>query len=226
MRTRRVLVPVSIVVLSTITAALAAPSKTTTPLTTEGVRVREASGADLVADAVLRASGARIVLLTAVQFRSEAAPPKTTTIPAGKVTSADVAGLLIKPEATWVVSKITGEGLKAALERSLSRVPEESAHFLQVAGLKVEYDPQASSGHRVKSVTVGTEPIRDGTRYEVAMPEDLAKGGSGYFVIADFNENNIVPDRSGTLATAVSSFLDATPELKYAKSDRLVPKEQ
>jgi len=218
MRTMRALAPVFIVWLFTIAAAVAAPSKSATPLTTEGVRVREVSGADLVADAVLRASGARIALLVAVQFKPE-------TIPEGKVTPAEVARMLAKREVSWVVSRITGEGLKAAFERSLSRVPEESAHFLQVAGLRVEYDPRASSGHRVKSVTVGTEPLRDGTRYEVAMPEELAKGGSGYFVIPDFNENNIVPDRSGTLATAVSSFLDATPELKYAKPDRLVPKE-
>ncbi len=215
MRTMRMLTPASLAVLSMVVAAYAAPSKTPTPLTTDGVRVQEVSGADLVADALLSASRAQAVLLAAFQFR-------TDTIPAGKVTPADIARLLVKPERTWVVSKISGEGLKAALERSLSRVPEESAHFLQIARLKVEYDSQGSPGHRLRSFTIGGQPVQDGTQYEVAMTEDLAKGGSGYFVVPDFNENNIVPDRSGTLEAAVSAFLDVTPELSYAKPDRIL----
>jgi len=200
--------------------AVAAASRSTTPLTTDGVREREASAADVVADAVLKAGEAQAALLAASQF-------KTGTVNAGRVATADVTALLVKPERGWVVSNISGEGLRAALERSLSQAPEESAHFLQVAGLKLEYDPKAPAGHRITRLTLGGQEVQAGTRYRVAMTEDLAKGGSGYFVVPDFNENNIVPGRSGTVETAVGAFLEATPELKYPKPggppERIVP---
>jgi 2',3'-cyclic-nucleotide 2'-phosphodiesterase (5'-nucleotidase family) len=197
--------------------AMAAPggSRTAAPITTDCVRVRECPGGDLVADAIRRAaSQADAVLVNASQF-------KAGTIRPGKVTTAEVTALLVQPERTWVISTISGKSLRAALERSLSRVPEESAYFLQVAGLKVVFDPGAPSGRRIKSLHVGHGPVNEATKYRIAMPEDLAKGGSGYFTVPDFTEDNIVT-RGGTLESTIGPFLAATPVLDYGRVTRIV----
>jgi 2',3'-cyclic-nucleotide 2'-phosphodiesterase (5'-nucleotidase family) len=204
-----------------IAGATAAPSRTATPITTKGMRSQEVSGGDLVADALLKAGEAQAALVHCGQL-------KEATIAAGKVTAADVTALLVRPEGSWVVSKISGEGLRTALERSLSQAPDESAYFLQVAGLRVEYDPKAPAGRRITRLTVGGSEVQPRASYRVAMPDDLAKGGSGYFVVPDFNENSIEAGRGGKLDAAASAFLEATPELKYPKPDergeRIVPK--
>jgi len=105
-------------------AVSAFAARTTTPLTTEGVLQQETSLGDLVADAIKDAGSAQAALVNATQF-------KPGTIPEGKVTAGDISALLIKPQRPWVVSNITGACLKAALERSLSRAPQQSAHFLR-----------------------------------------------------------------------------------------------
>jgi 5'-nucleotidase/UDP-sugar diphosphatase len=197
-------------------SAIAAPARTTVPLATADVRLGETAIGDLVADAILRAGKADLALVNAAQFRPGSVGP-------GKVNAADVAALLVKPDREWVVSSITGKAIRLAIERSLSRVPEASAHFLQVSGLRVRYDPKALSGHRVESLQIGTAPAQPTSMYRVAMPEDLAKGGSGYFTVPEINETTIVPEATGTLAEAITQLLEQTPELDYADLDRIVP---
>ncbi|MBM3500544.1 MAG: hypothetical protein FJX74_17955 [Armatimonadetes bacterium] len=190
-------------------------ARTTDPLTTEGVLLREVSLGDLVADALREAGSAQAALVNATQF-------KPGTIPAGKVTGGDVSGLLINPGRPWVVSAITGDCLKAALERALSRLPAESAHFLQVSGLKVTYNPNAASGTRVTDLRIGGQPVQGAVEYRVAMPEDLAKGGSGYFTVPCFTKDSIRPGATGTLAEAVAAYVDAHATLNYGDANRIV----
>ena len=189
-------------------------ARSTTPLTTEGVLQQETSLGDLVADAIEEAGSAQAALVNATQF-------KPGTIPAGKVTAGDISALLIKPGRQWVVSNITGACLKAALERSLSRAPQQSAHFLQVAGLRVTYDPKAAAGTRITSLKVAGQPVQDTATYRVAMPDDLAKGGSGYFTIPCFTESTIQPGATGTLAEAIAAFVEAHATLDYSNLNRI-----
>jgi 2',3'-cyclic-nucleotide 2'-phosphodiesterase (5'-nucleotidase family) len=201
----------AVLVVGTVSAFAA---RTPTPLTTEGVLQQETSLGDLVADAIKDAGSAQAALVNATQF-------KPGTIPAGKVTAGDISAWLIKPQRPWVVSNLTGECLKAALERSLSRAPQQSAHFLQVAGLRVVYDPKAAAGTRVTSLKVGGQPVQDTATYRVAMPDDLAKGGSGYFTIPCFTETTIQPGATGTLADAITAFVEAHATLDYSALNRI-----
>ncbi|MCX5834717.1 MAG: 5'-nucleotidase [Deltaproteobacteria bacterium] len=214
---RRTIAPTSLCLALALLVGLGAAhaARATDPLTTEGVVQAETSLGDLVADAVQEAGSAQAALVNATQF-------KPGTIPAGKVVAGDISGLLINPGRPWVVSKVTGECLKAALERSLSRVPAESAHFLQVAGLKVTYDPNAAPGTRVTALRIGGQPVQDKTEYRIAMPEDLAKGGSGYFTIPCFNKDTIQPGATGTLAEAIAAYVEAHATLSYGTLDRIV----
>jgi 2',3'-cyclic-nucleotide 2'-phosphodiesterase (5'-nucleotidase family) len=164
---------------------------------------------------VRQAGSAQVALVNATQFKSG-------TLPAGKVVAGDVSGLLVKPTRPWVVSSLSGKALKLALERSLSRAPDANAHFLQVSGLVVRYDPQAPAGARVTDLQIGDAPCQDATRYRVAMPDDLAKGGSGYFTIAEFSEASILPGATGALAEAIAAFLEANATLDYGTATRIL----
>ena len=205
------------VCLAGLLVAGAQAARSTVELTSEGVLEKEVALGDLVADAIREAGQAQVALVNATQFKPGDA------VAAGKVTAGDVSALLVKPGRQWVVSQITGECLKAALERSLSRCPSQSAHFLQVSGLKLTYDEKAGAGARITSLTVDGKAVQNATTYRVAMPDDLAKGGSGYFTIPCFSESTIQPDATGTLADAISAFLDAHATLEYGEPDRIVP---
>lgn len=192
------------------------------PLSTTEFKTSETTGGDLVADAILEAAEgtaggkAQVALINAGQFQPGTVGP-------GRVTAAQILGILLtNPDRKWVVSLISGQSLKLAMERSLSRAPEPSGNFLQVAGLIVEYDENAPAGHRVKSLLVGNKPSQPGEKYRVVMPEDLAKGGSGYFTVPDFNEASIVARPDNTLADAINEFMAQVPERDYANLDRVV----
>ncbi|HJN15670.1 MAG TPA: 5'-nucleotidase [Armatimonadota bacterium] len=201
-----------------LSAIAADAAKTDTPLATEGIRQREVPLGNLVADALKTAGNADAAFVSAAQFSSGAVEP-------GKVTAADVSALLVKPTRVWVVSNFSGATIRAALERSLARAPTAaSAHFLQVAGIKVQYDPDGAPGTRITSLTVKGAAVQANTMYKVALPEDLAKGGSGYFTVPGFNEGAIIEGVSGTMASAIGDFLGANASINYAPLNRIAPK--
>ncbi|MGQ9732610.1 MAG: 5'-nucleotidase C-terminal domain-containing protein [Candidatus Zipacnadales bacterium] len=197
-------------------AVSADPSKTKTPLSINGTRERETALGDLVADAIMEASGAQAALVNAGQFK-----PGPSISP-GKVSETDIAALLVDPNRKWVISTLTGRSLRLALERSLSRVPQPNPHFLQVSGIKLTYNPQAEVGARIQNLRIDGTSVQDGSQYQVAMPEDLAKGGAGYFTIEGFNENSIRSGSTGTLLSAIGAYLEGHPSIDYSNLDRIV----
>ena len=181
-------------------------------LSTVNADKRETSFGDLTADALCTASNTTVALVAGISFKSG-------TIPANKPTEQQITSLLQTPDETWAVSKLTGAQIRAALERSLSRVPLPNSAFLQVSGLKVKYDPKAPRNQRITSLATNTQPLEDGKEYQVVMPLFLSKGGSGYFQI--FDENNIVRRGSTGLATVIKSFVDSKDKLNYTGQGRI-----
>ncbi len=184
-------------------------------LSTVKVDQQETSFGDLTADALCKAANVTISLVAAVTF-------KQGSIPASDLTPEQITSLLQAPEETWAVSKLTGAQIRAALERSLSRLPLPNTAFLQVSGLKVRYNPQAPRGARITSLTItkGTKGlVNDAQQYQVAMPLALAKGGSGYFQI--FDEDNIVRRGTPGLAQVIVDYLSTPQTTKYTGQDRI-----
>jgi len=184
------------------------------PLTTQGARTGEVSFGDLATDALCDEAGTAIAFMPAVAF-------KTGTIKTGPFNLAAVARLLQMPSENWAVSSLKGQQIKAALERSLSRLPLPSGAFLQVSGLTVAYDPNAPRNHRIKQILVAGAPLDEAKTYEVAMPVSLAKGGAGYFQI--FDAKNIVRQGSKGLAQVIFDFAKKRGHVSYTGQGRIVP---
>lgn len=104
-------------------------------------------------------------------------------IDAGPVTTGEVLTTLPFGN-TLAVMELSGTELLAALERSISVYPLENGGFLQVSGLKVEFDSSKPANERLVSVTYnnGTEDVAieaSGT-YKVATNYYTATGGDNY----------------------------------------------
>ena len=101
----------------------------------------------------------------------------------GPITRRDIRALL--PFAnTVVLLEIPGTALRAALEHSVSTLPQPAGRFLQTAGLRYAVDPERPPGARVGAVEVQGQPLDPGRAYRVAVPDFLARGGDGYAMLA------------------------------------------
>ena len=106
-----------------------------------------------------------------------------------------------------VVIELSGADLKDALENGVSRIEDKAGRFPQVSGLRFVYDPAAAAGSRVKSVTVGGEPLDPGKTYRVATNDYIANGGDGY---AALRRGKTIVDASGAtlMASQVMDYIE------------------
>ena len=144
---------------------------------TSKLRTQETNLGDFVADLM------RERLQTDAAFVNGGAIRTNRTVPAGPLTKRDIHGLL---PFTDVVLKLElrGRDLRAALEHGLAQTDREGGGFLQVSGVRLEWDPRQPAGQRVVNAAVGGRPLEDETTYSVAVPSYLVRGGDGYTAFA------------------------------------------
>ncbi len=133
--------------------------------------------------------GANVIVQSAADEIRSAANTDIALIGAGFLkdilSGGDLAAILQYPTDEIVVLNLTGEQIRQALERSISLYPQRNSSFLQLSGVEVTFKRNGAPNNRITSVTVGNSALSDGKTYSVAMPELLAKGGLGYFMIWD-----------------------------------------
>ncbi|MGI5970602.1 MAG: 5'-nucleotidase C-terminal domain-containing protein [Oscillospiraceae bacterium] len=141
----------------------------------DAFRSRETELGDLVADSMRALAGADAALQNGGGLRAG--------LPAGAVTHGNILDVL--PYYNDIVAlSLTGSQLRQALEHGLSSLPEPSAHFLQVSGIELVYDPDGDPGSRLVSVKIGGEPLLESKDYTVAVNSFLASGGDGFDMLA------------------------------------------
>jgi 2',3'-cyclic-nucleotide 2'-phosphodiesterase (5'-nucleotidase family) len=128
--------------------------------------------------------------------------------------------LLTYPQEDISVVTMTGAQVRKALERSLSLLPQSSHAFLQVSGIAVTYNRNASAQSRVKRVTVGGKPLSDTANYTVAMPATLARGALGYFTV--WQKSQITEQTRVTVDAAVRTYLSGKRSWPLGESNRIV----
>ncbi|MDR0291672.1 MAG: 5'-nucleotidase C-terminal domain-containing protein [Elusimicrobium sp.] len=98
-----------------------------------------------------------------------------SNIPAGKITEYSLYELY--PYGDTVMSvRLRGEEIKNIIEKSLS----SKNNFPQFAGVKIEYDPSAGEGARIKKILVNNAPVQPQTIYRMAATDHIIAGGFGH----------------------------------------------
>jgi 5'-nucleotidase len=146
-------------------------------------RSAECPMGNLVAGAMLervRGQGIEVAIMNGGGLRA--------SIDEGPITRGEV--LTVLPfQNTLATFRVSGAGLRAALENGVSRVEEGAGRFPQVAGLRFVWDPSAPPGARVRSVEVasagGWAPLDDARLYGVVSNNFLRQGGDGYAMFRD-----------------------------------------
>ncbi|MGI1821029.1 bifunctional metallophosphatase/5'-nucleotidase [Exiguobacterium sp. TRN 1102] len=163
----------------TLTAALENP-RDEGDISAPSVRKQETALGNLIADGMLaKAKDYDADVIAAVQNSGGI----RSSIDAGPVTTGEVITVLPFGN-TLAVMNLKGSELLAALERSVSVYPRESGGFLQVSGLKVEFDSSKSANERIVKVTYnnGTTDVAidPNGMYKVATNYYTATGGDNY----------------------------------------------
>lgn len=104
-------------------------------------------------------------------------------LPPGPITKRDIRELLPFGN-TVTLLEVTGDALRAALERSVDELPRPTGHFLQTSGIEFSVDPGQPPGRRIGAVTVAGQPLDPAGRYRVATLDYLARGQDGYPMLA------------------------------------------
>ncbi len=138
------------------------------------VRSGESTFGNLVADAMLAATGADFALTNGGGIRADRLYPAGSDLTRGDILSELPFGN------KTVVIEVPGSVVLAALENGLSQLEDGAGRFPQVANLTLEYDPSRPPGERVLSVLIGDAPLDPAATYAMATNDYLAGGGDGY----------------------------------------------
>lgn len=159
------------------------------------VRRQETAIGDLFADALRRAGSAEVALLNGGSIRGDRAYAAGATL-----TRRDVLTELPFRN-RMIVTHVSGVALRAALENGLARFGQESGAFPQISGLRVEVDPRAAPGRRVRDIAIGGGTLEPGRLYRVATNDFMARGGDGYGMLA--GTTSVTVDSGNALVSQV-----------------------
>jgi len=171
---------------------------------------------DITTDALRASTNADVAFIPAAALREE-------NLSKSGLTSEQIAGVLVAttaPANAYVTLRLKGKQILAALERSVSHLPESYDGFLQVSGVKVVYDVTKPEGSRIVSVTFsdGTSLSPD-SQYIAAMTEPLGIGSMGYFQA--WNQSDIATTSNDSLATVLTNYVISHQPIDQQTDGRL-----
>jgi len=153
--------------------------RSTTPLDAREsvIRQKESALGDFIADAVRAHAGTDVALVNSGGIRTDAVTPP------GPLTRKTILSFLPFGD-LLVTERISGAGLKAALENGVSQWKDVAGRFPQVSGVRFTWSPSRPVGARVLSVLVAGQPLGPTHLYTLATNDYLLGGGDGYTSLA------------------------------------------
>uniref|UniRef100_A0A3P8PLC4 5'-nucleotidase n=2 Tax=Astatotilapia calliptera TaxID=8154 RepID=A0A3P8PLC4_ASTCA len=126
----------------------------------------------------------------------------------GSITMEDLIAVL-PFSGTFDLVELKGSTLRKAFEHSVERYGQSTGEFLQVSGIRVEFDLSKPPQHRVKSLSILCtkcripvyEPVENEMVYKVVLPSYMVTGGDGFSMIKD----GFLKHNSGDLDISVVS---------------------
>ena len=189
------------------------------------IRSQETNLGDLCADAYRLVSGADIGVVNGGGIRA--------AIPAGDITFEQIISVHPFGNAMCVV-EATGQQILDALEKSVSKLPDENGGFLHVSGLTFTVDMsvpstvvvddkgsfvEVSGERRVKDVKVGGEDLDPAKTYTLASHKYMLKsGGDGFnmFINDKLLQDEVMLDNQ-VLITYITENLGGVIGEEYAE---------
>jgi 5'-nucleotidase / UDP-sugar diphosphatase len=177
------------------------------------LRTSETNLGDLVADSVRATARTDIAVVNSGGIRGDRVREP------GPITRYDI--VEIHPFGNVITTIVLpGQVLMAALEHSVSGLPDAAGGFLQVSGLTMRVDSRAPSGKRVSDVRIGGQPLDPDKAYRVALPDYLLQGGDGYGMFA--GQRVVVGPEDGPLmATALETYMSELKTLAPRTDGRI-----
>jgi 2',3'-cyclic-nucleotide 2'-phosphodiesterase (5'-nucleotidase family) len=140
----------------------------------ENVRTKPTNLGNMIAEAMVEATGADAALTNGGGIRA--------SIAAGDVTRGDIITVLPFNN-TVVVVEVTGQDLYDALEWGYSRLPESNGGFPQTDNLTIVYSRFSDPGNRIKRLLINGKSVDRNATYKLATNDFLAAGGDGYTML-------------------------------------------
>jgi 5'-nucleotidase/UDP-sugar diphosphatase len=147
----------------------------------EVCRFEECNLGNLITDAMRAETGVQVALENGGGIRA--------SIEQGPVTLGDV--LTVLPFGNLVSTlSLSGEDLQAVLENGASKIEEGGGRFLQVSGLRYQFDPSKPAGNRIVSVEVldaqgKYQSLDPKAIYTIATNDFMRDGGDGFSVMSE-----------------------------------------
>jgi 5'-nucleotidase/UDP-sugar diphosphatase len=138
------------------------------------LRVGESSMGDLIADAMLTASGANAAIMNSGGIRGDQLYAEGTVL-----TRKDIQREL-PFDNRLVTLELPGSAILAALENGVSQVAIQAGRFPQIAGLSFTFDPGKAAGKRISKVMIDGKPLDSKASYKLVVNDYMARGGDGY----------------------------------------------
>jgi 2',3'-cyclic-nucleotide 2'-phosphodiesterase (5'-nucleotidase family) len=166
------------------------------------VRSGEARIGNLVADALRERLGAEVAITNGGGIRGNRIIAADAELTRKDVLTELPFGNLA------IVLEISGADLAEALESGLAQVESRGGRFPHVSGMRLEYDPAAEAGRRVRRVTIGDAPLEPGRVYRLATSDYMARGGDGYAALTK-GKTVTDPRYAVLMATLVMDYIEA-----------------
>lgn len=172
------------------------------------VRVSETPLGNLLAEALLKVSGANVSMTNGGGIR--------TSIDAGPVTKGEVLSVLPFGNTVRVI-EVKGSDILAAIEVGVDSFPAEKGAFPHFAGMTVKFDGAKPAGKRVHELKIGGVLVDLNKTYTMATNDFIAAGGDGYVslkgkkVVAEF----------GTMDQVLIDYMNKVGFEKAVKDGRI-----
>ncbi|MFI8575793.1 5'-nucleotidase C-terminal domain-containing protein [Rossellomorea aquimaris] len=188
----------------------------------ENVRTKETNLGNLITDGML-AKAKAINPETVIALQNSGGI--RASIDQGDITMGEI--LTVMPFGNSLgIMNLTGAEITEALEHSVSAAPTASGAFLQVSGLKFQYDSSKPAGERVVSVEVKDgstyAPLEENASYFVATNTFTAKGGDNYEVFKKAYEDGRVSEPGFIDFEMFRDYLKTLPTVDPKVEDRIV----
>lgn len=141
-----------------------------------GIRRSETNLGDLIADIIRESAGTEVSIINSGSIRSG--------IGKGEITNRNIYTVLPHNNSIMTL-RMNGLQLKKTLEHGVSGIENSEGRFLQVSGIRFEFEPSRPVGKRVRSITVSGTPLDEKREYLVATTDFLAVGGDGFQEVAE-----------------------------------------